>query len=86
MDTTTENHHQSKYRDVEPSLNRYIYKTSTLKAQRILEMRQWEAYNNLEFAVRLYLLVMSEAIPIKFHQLVYLSMNLTRSTSIDMPK
>lgn len=68
METSTENHHQSKYRDVEPSLNRYIYKTSTLKAQRILEMRQWEAYNNLEFAVRLYLLVMSEAMPIKSHQ------------------
>lgn len=62
MDTTIENHNQSKYKVVEPS--GYIYKkTSAPKAQGTLQksgQRDFKSKRIREFAVRLGLLIKSE--------------------------
>ena len=65
-------YNQSKFRVVEFSPNRYIYNlTPTPKAQGSLKKRRQKdckSRKNLEFCVRLCLLGMSEATPIKSHQ------------------
>ena len=77
-----------KGRVVDSSPNGYIYKTiPTPKAQEIVHKR-WKdckSQKAREFAVRLYLLVISEATPIKSHQHDCLNMSWTRMAAMHMP-
>ena len=54
MVTITKNHHQSKYRVVEPNSKGHIYKTIPVpKAWRILQKREWKIISHRirEFAL-----------------------------------
>lgn len=68
---------------MKPRPKTYIYKTaSTHEAQGALLTRGWKDYKSQrikEFAVGLWLLLMSEATLITSHQMDYLNMNLTRT-------
>lgn len=68
-----------------PSINEYTYKTSpTPNAQKILQKRGPKDYliqRIRKFAVRLCLLVISEVIPIKYHQYDCINMTLTKTTT-----
>lgn len=68
-ETITENHSESKCRVVEPRKNGYLYETIPhRKIQKSLLKRGGNTVRAEEFAMRLCLLVMSEATPIKYHQ------------------
>jgi hypothetical protein len=80
--TTTENHHQSKCRVVQPSP---VYKlTPTYITYRNLGGKIFESQRTREFAMRLCILGMSDVTPIKSYQCDCLHTRLIRA--IDMPK
>ena len=72
MEITTENHNQSKCRAVEISSKSCIYKQFLNLRFREQTLRKggkiFKSHRNREFAMRLCLLVISEATPIKSHQ------------------
>ena len=74
-----ESHSPSKCKDVDPSPSGYIYKTILYLRLRTLRKKDrktvYRIQNIREISVRLYLLVMSEAISIKLHQHSCLNVN-----------
>lgn len=66
-ENTVENHNQSKCKDVDPSPSGYIYKTILHLRLRTLRKRDRMTVGTRAISARLYLLLISEAISIKFH-------------------
>lgn len=68
----------------------YLLKSSTAKVQETLKKRGWKAYKSQrvrDFAVRLCLLRLLEAVPIISHQHDSMNIICTKTTAIDsMPK
>lgn len=88
LETITKTHNQSKNRAMESSFNGYIHKMNpepkdqeTLQKQGNKDFKsQWIG----NFAVKLYLLIISEVSPVKYLQCDCLSMNWICTTKIVM--
>lgn len=88
VETTRENHNQTKCQAVYS--NRYIYKKIPApKVKGTFQKTGWKdckTQKTRDFAMRLFLLVMWESIPIKSKQHDFLHVDWTRMTPADMPR